>query len=64
MFCQINSTEISPSLLPKLWLEKEVKMMYTYESFENLASKPSEGIFPTKKLFETLLQKKNKLVSK
>ena len=38
-------------------------MKYTYQSFENWASKPSEGIFPTRKLFETLLQKKNQLVS-
>ena len=38
-------------------------MKYTYESFENRASKLSEGIFPSRKLFETLLQKKNQLVN-
>lgn len=38
-------------------------MYYTYESLESRASRPSEGICPSRKLFETLLQKKINIVS-
>lgn len=38
------------------------KRRWTYELSVKLISTPSDGIGPTRKLFETLLQKVNKIV--